>query len=133
MTPTRTRPDLPAMVFPVLAVGPISDSYGRRPIALIGLGLIVSGLLGSAVSINYEMMFAFRVITGLGTKLLPELVTVAGAHIDGSVELGPVIVGGIFSKCGAEHFLEHFSLTTVGPTVILLCRRAGVLVPIRPT
>ena len=30
-------------------VGPISDSYGRRPIALTGLGLITLGLMVSAV------------------------------------------------------------------------------------
>jgi len=58
-----------AVVAPL--VGPISDSYGRRPIALIGLGLMVSGLLGSAVSVNYEMLFAFRLITGFGSGMLP--------------------------------------------------------------
>ena len=58
-----------AVVAPL--VGPISDSYGRRPIALTGLGLITSGLLGSAVSINYEMMFVSRLITGFGSGMLP--------------------------------------------------------------
>ena len=52
-------------------VGPISDSYGRRPIALTGLGLITLGLMVSAVSVNYEMMFAFRIVTGLGSGMLP--------------------------------------------------------------
>ena len=52
-------------------VGPISDSYGRRPIALTGLGLITLGLMASAVSVNYEMMFAFRIVTGLGSGMLP--------------------------------------------------------------
>ena len=52
-------------------VGPISDSYGRRPIALTGIGLITLGLMASAVSVNYEMMFAFRIVTGLGSGMLP--------------------------------------------------------------
>ena len=45
-------------------VGPISDSYGRRPIALIGIGLITLSLMASAASVNYEMLFAFRNVTG---------------------------------------------------------------------
>jgi predicted MFS family arabinose efflux permease len=52
-------------------VGPISDSYGRRPIALTGLGLITLGLMVSAVSANYEMMFAFRIVTGLRVRDAP--------------------------------------------------------------
>ena len=52
-------------------VGPISDSYGRRPIALTGIGLITLSLMASAASVNYEMLFAFRVVTGLGSGMLP--------------------------------------------------------------
>ncbi len=52
-------------------VGPISDSYGRRPIALIGIGLITLSLMASAASVNYEMLFAFRIVTGLGSGMLP--------------------------------------------------------------
>ena len=50
--------------------GPISDSYGRRPIALIGVGLVGAGLLGCSLSINYEMMFAFRLLTGVGSAMI---------------------------------------------------------------
>ena len=50
--------------------GPISDSYGRRPIALIGVGLVGTGLLGCSLSINYEMMFVFRLLTGFGSAMI---------------------------------------------------------------
>ena len=50
--------------------GPISDSYGRRPIALIGVGLVGAGLLGCSLSINYEMMFTFRLLTGFGSAMI---------------------------------------------------------------
>ena len=52
-------------------VGPISDSYGRRPIALTGLGLVTLGLVGSGLAVNYEMIFAFRTITGIGAAMIP--------------------------------------------------------------
>ena len=57
-----------------LLVGPIFDSYWWHPIALIGLGLMVSGLLGSVVSVNYEMLFALRLIKGFGSGMLPQTV-----------------------------------------------------------
>ena len=50
--------------------GPISDSYGRRPIALIGVALVGAGLLGCSLSINYEMMFAVRLLTGFGSSMI---------------------------------------------------------------
>ena len=52
-------------------VGPISDSYGRRPIALIGIGLVALGLMASTLSANFETMFAFRIVTGVGSGMLP--------------------------------------------------------------
>ncbi len=58
-----------AVVAPL--VGPISDSYGRRPIALTGLGLVTLGLVGSGLAVNYEMIFAFRTITGIGSAMIP--------------------------------------------------------------
>ena len=57
-----------------LLVGQIFDSYWWHPIALIGLGLMVSGLLGSIVSVNYEMLFALRLIKGFGSGMLPQTV-----------------------------------------------------------
>lgn len=47
-------------------VGPISDTYGRRPVALLGLSLMALGILGSVLAWNYESLFACRLLTGMG-------------------------------------------------------------------
>ena len=55
----------------VVAVGPMSDSIGRRPVALMGLSLISVGVLASAFSPNLGTLMALRVVTGLGGGMIP--------------------------------------------------------------
>ena len=55
----------------VAAVGPLSDSVGRRPVAIAGLLLLAGSLLGSAFAPNIESLLALRVLTGLGGGTLP--------------------------------------------------------------
>ena len=55
----------------VVALGPLSDSFGRRPIALAGLLLISGSLIGSAFAPNIEVLLVLRVLTGLGAGTLP--------------------------------------------------------------
>ncbi len=55
----------------VIAVGPMSDSFGRRPVALAGLSLLSIGLLASAFAPNFGTLLVFRVITGLGGGMIP--------------------------------------------------------------
>lgn len=50
----------------IVAVGPLADSVGRRPLALAGVLLVVGSLLGSAFAQNIEVMMALRVLAGLG-------------------------------------------------------------------
>ncbi len=50
----------------IVAVGPLADSIGRRPLALAGLSLVVASLLGSAFAPNIEVLMALRVLAGLG-------------------------------------------------------------------
>ncbi len=64
----------------VFSVGPLSDSFGRRPIALAGLLLIVVSLVGSAFAPNFETLLALRVLSGLGAGTLPP--TFVGAISD---------------------------------------------------
>lgn len=55
----------------VLSTGPLSDSFGRRPVALAGLLLLAVSVLGSAFAPNIEVLVVMRVLTGLGAGTLP--------------------------------------------------------------
>ena len=50
----------------IVAVGPLADSIGRRPLALAGVFLVVVSLLASAFAPNIEVLMALRVLAGLG-------------------------------------------------------------------
>ena len=54
-----------------LLAGPVSDTYGRRLMLLTGLLLMAVGLLGSALAWHYGVLFAFRLLTGVGGALVP--------------------------------------------------------------
>ena len=60
-----------AWAISVVSVGPLSDSLGRRPVALAGLLLLVVSVLASALAPNIEVLLALRVLTGLGGGTIP--------------------------------------------------------------
>jgi MFS transporter, DHA1 family, multidrug resistance protein len=49
-----------------LVAGPLSDSYGRKPVLTGGLLLYAAGAVLASVATSIEMLFAARVIQGLG-------------------------------------------------------------------
>ncbi len=55
----------------VVTVGPLSDSFGRRPVTLTGLSLLSVGVLASAFAPNLGVLMALRVVTGLGGGMIP--------------------------------------------------------------
>ena len=55
----------------VVSVGPLSDSFGRRPVALAGLFVLSASLVGSAFAPNIGVLLALRVLTGLGGGTIP--------------------------------------------------------------
>ena len=55
----------------VVAVGPMSDSFGRRPVALTGLSLLSIGVLAAAFAPDFGTLMALRVVTGLGGGMIP--------------------------------------------------------------
>ena len=60
-------------------VGPISDTYGRRPVLLVGLLLMALGVLASGVAWNYVSMLVTRLLTGVGSAMLPPTMMAAMA------------------------------------------------------
>ncbi len=55
----------------VVSVGPLSDSFGRRPVALAGLLLLLASVVASIFAPNIEVFLVLRVLTGLGGGTLP--------------------------------------------------------------
>ncbi len=55
----------------LLCVGPLSDSFGRRPVALAGLAILAVSALASAFAPNIEILLALRALTGLAGGTLP--------------------------------------------------------------
>ncbi|MEM6634897.1 MAG: multidrug effflux MFS transporter [Pseudomonadota bacterium] len=59
-----------------LVAGPLSDSFGRKRIVLLGAGLYICGALGAYYSTSIEAALAARLIQGLGAAG-PRTVTIA--------------------------------------------------------
>lgn len=50
-----------------LLVGPLIDRYGRRPIMLVGSGILAVSSLTSALAWSFPVLLGFRALTGLGS------------------------------------------------------------------
>ena len=55
----------------LITAGPLSDSFGRRPVILAGLLLLVGSVIASAFAPNIEVFLALRIMTGLAAGTLP--------------------------------------------------------------
>ena len=59
----------------VVSGGPLSDSFGRRPVALVGLTVLSISVLASAFAPSVEILLVSRVLTGLaGGAIRPNIV-----------------------------------------------------------
>lgn len=68
-----------------LVVGPLSDSYGRRPLLLAGLVAYVAGSLACLAAPSIGWLVAARVVQSLGAAAATVLArSVARDHLDGS-------------------------------------------------
>ncbi len=55
----------------LITAGPLSDSFGRRPVILGGLFLLVVSVFASAFAPNFEIFLALRAMTGLAAGTFP--------------------------------------------------------------
>ena len=80
----------------LIAAGPLSDSFGRRPVVLAGLSVMGASVIASAFAPNIEVFLGLRVLTGLAAGTLPP--TAVGVLSDViSPERRAQAVGGIVS------------------------------------
>ena len=54
-----------------VSAGPLSDSFGRRPVAIVCLAVLSVSMLACAVAPNLETLMTLRVLTGLGGGVIP--------------------------------------------------------------
>ena len=64
------------LAFGQLLAGPLSDSFGRKPVIFAGLGLFIVGCMLSIYAPTFKWMIAGRVLQGIGAAA-PRIVTIA--------------------------------------------------------
>ena len=64
------------MAFGQMLFGPMSDSIGRRPAILLGMGLFAAGCLLSIFAASFEQMLLGRLLQGVGAAG-PRIVSIA--------------------------------------------------------
>ncbi|MDA0262708.1 MAG: MFS transporter [Chloroflexi bacterium] len=60
-----------AWAISVVSSGPISDSFGRRPVAVTGLALLGLSTLASGFAPSFAVLLGLRVVTGLTGGIIP--------------------------------------------------------------
>ncbi len=55
----------------LVTAGPLSDSFGRRPVILGGLFVLIGSVIASAFAPNIEVFVVLRILTGLAAGALP--------------------------------------------------------------
>ena len=72
-------------------VGPISDTYGRKPVLLIGILIMAIGVLGSGAAWSYSSLLATRLVAGVGAAMLPMTMMAALADNLPSEKVGKAV------------------------------------------
>lgn len=93
-----------------LAVGPLSDRYGRRPILLVSSGLFGLATLGAIFAPNIEVFLAFRMAQGviatglvLSRAIIRDMVEQAeAASLIGYVTMGMALVPMVGPAIGGQ-------------------------------
>ena len=101
----------------VILCGPLSDSLGRRPMALLGLLLLAGSTIATAFAPNIEIMLAIRILTGLGGGMVPPNSVAAVSEVI-SPEKRAQAVGGLMA-------INIFGLSITVPLLALLAEWLG--------
>ena len=101
----------------VVLVGPLSDTFGRRPVAIFGLLSLSISVLASAFAPNLEVLMALRVLTGLGGGTIPPNTVGAIADVISPERRAQAV--------SAMLAIGMFSSVTIVPIVALLADWGG--------
>ena len=72
-------------------VGPFSDSFGRRLVALAGLGLMGTCILAAAFATNFIVLIVLLMATGLGGAMIPPNSMAAVSEVVSEAKKGQTI------------------------------------------
>lgn len=105
----------------LLIYGPVSDSHGRKPLLLIGIGLFIAASLLCAVAASVEQLILFRILQALGAASAASLSMAIAkdlfeahqrqqllAHLGVIVALAPMmapVIGGWMLKWFSWHWI----------------------------
>ena len=106
-----------AWALSVVSVGPLSDSFGRRPVMLAGLLLLTVSVIASAFAPSLELLLLLRVMTGLGGGMLPPNAVAAISEVISPLKR-PQAVGGLMA-------INVLSSAVSVPIVALLAEWGG--------
>lgn len=77
----------------VLLASPLSDSFGRRPVAVVGLLVLSVSVMASAFASNFYVLLALRILTGLGGGTIPPNAIAAVSDIISPERRGQAVGG----------------------------------------
>ena len=105
----------------VLLASPLSDSFGRRPVAIVGLLVLSISVMASAFAPNIYVLLALRVLTGLGGGTIPPNAIAAVSDIISPERRGQA-VGGLMA-------VNVLAAATTVPVMALLADWANWRLP----
>ena len=77
----------------VLLASPLSDSFGRRPVAVVGLLVLSVSVMASAFAPNFYVLLALRILTGMGGGTIPPNAIAAVSDIISPERRGQAVGG----------------------------------------
>ena len=91
------------MMLGALALGPIGDRIGRRPIILLSLSLVALGSLLTATADSVRALLAFRLLTGVGLGgSLPSLIALNSEYTPRRLRATAIVIAGCGFSIGAS-------------------------------
>ena len=117
-----------------LFYGPLSDRFGRRPVALVACVIYVVGGIGCIFAQNLPVLLAWRFVQGLGGGARPLGLAIIGDHFHGAAArekmsyvsalslLAPLLapsIGALLLGAGSWRMIYVF-LTATGAVALLL-------------
>ena len=127
-----------------LVYGPLSDRYGRRPLALLACAVYVVGGLGCVFAHSLAALLACRFVQGLGGGARPLGLAIIGDHFRGAAArekmstvsaltlLAPLLaptVGALLLQCGGWRLIYVFLTATGAGALVLVAGRLGESLP----